>query len=84
MTKVSRGLETILSEADKAKAIKEIIGFFQSERGEEIGLIAAEEVLAMFMQRIAPAVYNAGIHAAKERIGGLLESADVELEALKQ
>lgn len=83
MTKMSRGLETVLSESEKAKALKEIIGFFQSERGEEIGVIAAEEVLSMFMQRIAPLVYNAGVHAAKERVVALLESTDYELDALK-
>lgn len=83
MTKMSRGLETVLSDTDKAQALKDIIGFFQSERGEEIGVIAAEEVLSMFMQRIAPFAYNAGIHAAKERMAALLESTDYELDALK-
>lgn len=84
MTKVGRGLETVLSEADKAAALKAIVGFFQSERDEEIGVIAAEELLRMFMQQIAPAVYNAGVHAAKARIEALLESAEYELDTLQQ
>lgn len=83
MTQVTRGLEAVLSDAERAQAIKDIIGYFQSERSEEIGVIAAEEVLGMFMQRIAPAVYNAGVHAAKERMTALLESTDYELDALK-
>ncbi len=83
MAQVTRGLEAVLSDTERAQAIKDIIGYFQSERSEEIGIIAAEEVLSMFMQRIAPAVYNAGVHAAKERMTELLEHTDYELDALK-
>ncbi len=38
---------------DKRKAyLKEIIAFFQDERNEEIGFVAAEQVLGFFLRTI--------------------------------
>lgn len=48
----------ILSDEKRKHAIDEIIGYFATERGEEIGVIAAGELLDMFLRTTGGAIYN--------------------------
>lgn len=48
----------ILSDEERKHAIDEIIGYFATERGEEIGVIAAGELLDMFLRTTGGAIYN--------------------------
>lgn len=48
----------ILSDEERKHAIDEIIGYFASERGEEMGVIAAGELLDMFLRTTGGAIYN--------------------------
>lgn len=50
---------------EKEKFIKDIQEFFYSERDEEIGIIAAEQVLEFFMEDMAKLVYNRALDDAK-------------------
>ena len=47
MTDIKRSWDFI-SEESREKYIKEIINFFQTERSEEVGVIAAGELLIYF------------------------------------
>lgn len=48
----------ILSDEERKHAIDEIIGYFATERGEELGIIAAGELLDMFLRTTGGAIYN--------------------------
>jgi uncharacterized protein (DUF2164 family) len=84
MTKVKRSWD-ILSEEQRKLAINEIIDYFVNERGEQIGIIAAEGLLDMFLQTLGPDLYNKGVEDSKKFIKDYLEEIDIEIDiALKK
>ncbi len=83
MQKIERGQNNITKET-RSRLIAEIIGYFQSERDEEIGIIAAEEVLDFFLEKIAPDIYNRGVSDAQAQFKKQLEGLDFELDLLKK
>lgn len=83
MTEILRGVNTLSAES-RARALKAIIAFFQDERGEEIGVIAAEEALDFFLQDIAPEIYNRAVDDAREACRQNAEDGELALELLKK
>lgn len=57
MSEIKRDWD-ILSDEERKHAIDEIIGYFATERGEEMGVIAAGELLDMFLRTTGGAIYN--------------------------
>jgi len=72
------------SEEKKAAYLKQIIAFFLDERGEEIGFVAAEQVLDFFLQTIGDEIYKKGIKDTKKIITEAMENADIELNLLAE
>lgn len=70
----------LLSEIEKQKAIKEIISFFQDERNEEIGYIAAEGILDMFLETLGPAIYNKGVEDTKDFVRNAMAEVDANID----
>jgi uncharacterized protein (DUF2164 family) len=84
MTQVQRNWD-ILSPEQKQKAINDIIDFYSTERGEEIGVIAAENLLDMFLQNVGVDLYNKGVEDAKELAKKKVEEVEMDIEvALKK
>lgn len=84
MTQVKRSWD-ILTEQQRKTAIDEIISFFRSERGEDIGILAAENFLDMFQQQIGVHLYNKGVDDTKEFVKKRLEEVAIDIEvALKK
>jgi uncharacterized protein (DUF2164 family) len=73
-----------LSDDQKKTAISNIIDFFATERDQEIGIIAAEEILDFFLQTIGTDIYNKGIKDTKsftqDRLNEMLFEMDVSLK----
>lgn len=69
-----------LNEEQQRTAIAEIIAFFQNERDEEIGEVAAREILDMFLERIGGAVYNRALEDAKDYLGKKFEDVLVDID----
>lgn len=80
MPKVTRSWDMLTPEQRKL-AIADIISFFSSERGEEIGVIAAEHVLDSVLQSAAQHIYNKGIDDAKDLLQKRLDEVYVDIEA---
>lgn len=74
----------LLSEEDRDKALKEIISYFDSERGEEIGVVAAGSILDFFTQTVGGAIYNKAIEDAKKLGQKQAEGLDFELDLLRK
>lgn len=70
------------SEELKTKYLKEIIGFFQGERNEEIGFVAAEKVLDFFLQTMGEEIYKKTIKDCKKLLKERFEDLEVELDIL--
>lgn len=81
MTKTKRSWERLTDE-EKDMAKKELILFFDKERDEKIGVIAAEEILNFFLQSVGPKLYNKGVLDAKKVIGNRVEEMVFDLNDL--
>ena len=80
---VNSGLVTI-SKKDRDALIKSIIYYFSTERSEEIGVIAAGNLLDFFEEKIAPVIYNQEVEDSKHLIKKELEELDFELDLLRK
>ena len=70
------------SEATREKFINEIIGYFETEMGQEIGIIAAGNILDFFVDLMGPEFYKKGIGDAKKLLRQKLADLDIELDSL--
>lgn len=66
----------------REKYIQDIISFFQDERGEEIGVIAAGNILDFVLELVGDEIYNRAITDAKKIIKEKLLDVEVELDFL--
>ena len=64
MQKIRRKWD-ILTDERKAQLVDEIITFFKTKRNEQIGMVAAGEILDFFLQALAEDVYNKAISDTK-------------------
>ena len=71
-----------LSDEQRKEAVKEIIDFFESERNEKIGVVAAEELLNFFLSNIGGKLYNKGIEDSKTAINNRFEELQFDLDEL--
>jgi uncharacterized protein (DUF2164 family) len=61
---------------------EELIIFFDKERGEKIGIIAAEEILNHFLKSAGVKLYNRGIYDAKKVIENRYNELQFDLDDL--
>ena len=71
-----------VSKEKRREAIKEIIAYFQDERDEEIGIIAAGDILDFFMDSFGEEIYMKAIKDSKKMLRGKFEDLDIELDLL--
>lgn len=71
-----------IPEERKAKIIREIVDYFNAERDEEIGVLAAEEILDFFLEAVGKDIYNKAVEDAKVTVKKGLENLEVDLEVL--
>ena len=79
MTTVKRSWDS-LDDKQRKEAIDTIISFFRNERGEEIGILAAENVLDMFLQDIGTKIYNKAIDDVKYFLKNRNEEIQVDID----
>jgi uncharacterized protein (DUF2164 family) len=83
MAEIRRGLD-ILSKEDRDKCIKEIISFVHDDMDKDIGVIAAENILDFFLQRIGPDIYNKAVEDTKKSFREKFEGWEIEVDLLKK
>lgn len=71
-----------ISDEKRQQAIDDLIYFFESERSEKIGVIAAEQLLDFFLENIGPDVYNRGLSDAKTVIAKRVEDLQFDMDDL--
>ena len=81
MNQIKRTWER-LSDDEKNLTKKELILFFENERDEKIGIIAAEEILNFFLQSIGNKLYNKGVTDAKKALKNRFEELNYDLDDL--
>ena len=81
MSKAKRIWERLTDE-EKRSAKEELILFFENERDEKIGIIAAEEIINFFLQTVGSKLYNKGINDAKKVLNNRMEELSYDLDDL--
>lgn len=72
----------LLSKEKRDFLIRETIMFFKKERDEDLGMIAAEDILDFFLQSLVGEIYNKAIEDAKITIKQSFENLDIDLDML--
>ena len=70
----------IISDDKRRKYISELIGFFEIERDEKIGIIAAEKILDHFLQNLGTQLYNKGVEDSMGFFKEYLENLELNME----
>jgi uncharacterized protein (DUF2164 family) len=68
-----------LAKEARQEAIKSIERWFQTERGERVGNIAAGALLAFMLEEIGPSIYNRAVADVQERLGARVAELDIEV-----
>jgi uncharacterized protein (DUF2164 family) len=68
----------------RAEAVRRIRNYFERERGEELGELAAGFVLEFVAEELAPLFYNAAIEHAQALVARAVDSLDADLEAQRR
>lgn len=76
-----RTLEFLTTER-RETLVKEIITFFKTDRDQELGMLAAEDILDFFLQNLGKDIYNKGVSDSKATIKQAFEDLDVNLDLL--
>jgi uncharacterized protein (DUF2164 family) len=71
-----------LSKDQRQHAIREIIGYFENERDEEIGIIAAEQILDFMLITFGEQIYKKAIEDTKKLFQTNMENLTVDLDML--
>lgn len=71
-------------EALQRKCIDEIITRIDELEGDNAGVIAAQDIIDIVTENLAPEIYNKGIADAKKMIKEKLEDLDIDLSSLEQ
>jgi uncharacterized protein (DUF2164 family) len=71
-----------LTSEEKQRLITEIQAFFENERDEKIGVIAAETVLEFFLEVIGSKIYNTALMDVKAWFARGLENLDADYDML--
>lgn len=72
-----------LSQKQRQTAVDDIINYFQTERDETIGIIAAESILDFFLQTTGSTIYNKALDDLRplleKELDGALLNIDISL-----
>jgi uncharacterized protein (DUF2164 family) len=72
-----------LDAAAQARARAALQSFFEAERGEKLGNLAADLLIECLVAEIGPDLFNLGIRAAKKRLTEVWDGVDKALEFLE-
>jgi len=71
-----------VSDQEKTRIINEIINFFRHERGEEIGVIAAENFLDFFVTTLGDEIYSKAIKDCQKLLKERFADLHIELASI--
>lgn len=71
-----------LSDEQKKKLMNEIQSFFDYEYGENIGIIKQQRILDLFMEQLAPTIYNKALDDAILWFKRQQENMEIDFYAL--
>jgi uncharacterized protein (DUF2164 family) len=73
-----------LAREKRAETIKELIAYFNAERGEEIGMIAAEDLLDFLLNTCGEDIFKKGVQQSRIILRENLDNLETDLELLSK
>jgi uncharacterized protein (DUF2164 family) len=73
-----------LTEPTRQNAVRSIMAYFENERDDPIGHIAAEDLLDTILEHIQADIYNKGLEDAQKEIEERTADLHVQLDLLKR
>jgi uncharacterized protein (DUF2164 family) len=70
------------TKARRESLIREIITYFETKRGEQIGVLAAEDLLDFFLESVSGDIHNRTVENAKSVVKQNFENLEVDLDML--
>ncbi|MCA1012913.1 DUF2164 domain-containing protein [Halobacillus halophilus] len=71
-----------LKKEEKDYVIAKIQEYFEFERGEEIGDLAADQLLQLMIEELGPFIYNRGVQDARQMVEQKVMNLDEDLMSL--
>jgi len=81
MTKVKRAWD-LLSDEKRKIITTDIINYFECERGEKIGVIAASEILDFMLQTFGNDLYNKGVEDSLSFLKKHFNNLEIDMNAI--
>lgn len=72
----------LLTKEQRQEAVKRITDYFATEQDMDIGIIAAEEALDVFLETVALNIFNKGVNETKELVTARLQQVGFEIDLL--
>lgn len=72
----------LLSNKQREVAVKKIIDYFATEQDLDLGIIADEEVLDIFLASAGLTLFNQGVNQTKELVNNRLQQLGFEIDLL--
>ncbi len=73
---------SLISDEKKRVTVEAIIAFYKRERDEEIGVIAAEEILELVIDLVGRDIFNKGVDETVRLLQDRLSGMWVDVEAI--
>jgi len=72
----------VLTKERRESLIKEIITYFKTKRDEELGILAAEDILDFFLENLHKDIYNKAVEDSKVTIKQNFDNLEIDLDLL--
>ncbi len=72
------------SEEVKRKCVAEVIARVEEIDGDEVGIIAAQDIIDIVTQNLGPEIYNMGLHDAKKLLQERFADIEMGVDLLEQ
>lgn len=69
---------------EKEFIITKIQAYFELERGEEIGVLAADQLFDYFLKEIGPYIYNQGVQDSKKMVDQKMMNMEEDILSLEK
>lgn len=73
-----------LPKEQKEEIVRSVQAYFEEERSESIGQLAAEQLIDLMISELEPYIYNKAIEDTRMMITGKMAQIDDELYALEK
>ena len=82
MSSLKKPWDALITDEERMGAVDAIMTFFAEERDEEIGRIAAAEILDMFLEMLGPKIFNTGLLEGKSWLKIRMTDLETEYDML--